>query len=36
VTLAALLAAHNRIHHFVSSVLSERELHDALLFLAAA
>lgn len=36
VTLAALLAARNRIHYFVSSVLSERELHDALLFLAAA
>jgi uncharacterized membrane protein (DUF4010 family) len=31
-----LLAARNRIHYFVSSVLSERELHDALLFLAAA
>lgn len=36
VALAALLAARNRIHYFVSSVLSERELHDALLFLAAA
>lgn len=36
VALAALLAARNRMHYFVSSVLSERELHDALLFLAAA
>lgn len=36
VALAALLAARNRIHYFVSSVQSERELHDALLFLAAA
>lgn len=34
--LAALLAARNRLHHFVRSVLTERELHDALLFFAAA
>ena len=34
--LAVLLAAKNRIHHFVSSVLTERELHDALLFITAA
>ncbi len=34
--LAGLLAAKNRLHHFVSSVLTERELHDALLFSAAA
>lgn len=34
--LAALLAAKTRLHHFVSRVLSERELHDALLFSAAA
>jgi uncharacterized membrane protein (DUF4010 family) len=35
-TLAGLLAARDRIHHFVRGVLSERELHDALLFAAAA
>ncbi|HYW56666.1 MAG TPA: DUF4010 domain-containing protein [Polaromonas sp.] len=34
--LAALLAARNHLHHFVRSVLTERELHDALLFSAAA
>lgn len=34
--LAALLAARNTIHHFVRGVLTERELHDALLFSAAA
>lgn len=34
--LAALLAAKTRLHHFVSRVLTERELHDALLFSAAA
>lgn len=34
--LAALLAARKRLHHFVRSVLTERELHDALLFAAAA
>lgn len=33
--LAALLAARDRIHHFVGKVLSERELHDAILFAAA-
>lgn len=36
VALAGLLAARDRIHHFVRGVLSERELHDALLFAAAA
>ena len=36
VALAGLLAARDRLHHFVSGVLSERELHDALLFCAAA
>jgi len=36
VALAGLLAARDRLHHFVSGVLSERELHDALLFAAAA
>ncbi len=34
--LAGLLAARDRIHRFVRGVLSERELHDALLFAAAA
>jgi uncharacterized membrane protein (DUF4010 family) len=34
--LAVLLAAKNRLHNFVSGVLTERELHDALLFLAAS
>ena len=34
--LAGLLAARDPIHHFVRGVLSERELHDALLFAAAA
>lgn len=34
--LATLLAAKTRLHHFVSRVLTERELHDALLFSAAA
>ena len=33
--LAGLLAARDRIHQFVRGVLSERELHDALLFAAA-
>ncbi len=36
VSLAGLLAARDRLHHFVRGVLSERELHDALLFAAAA
>ncbi|MCA3002195.1 MAG: MgtC/SapB family protein [Rhodocyclaceae bacterium] len=34
VALAGLLAARDRIHHFVRGVLSEHELHDALLFAA--
>lgn len=34
--LAVLLAAKNRMHYFVSHILTERELHDALLFAAAA
>jgi uncharacterized membrane protein (DUF4010 family) len=34
--LALLLAARNRIHYFVRGVLTERELHDAVLFAAAA
>ncbi len=34
--LALLLAARNRIHYFVRGVLTERELHDAALFAAAA
>jgi len=34
--LAGLLAARDRVHHFVDKVLSERELHDAILFAAAA
>ena len=34
--LALLLAARNRIHHFVRSVLSEQELHDIILFSATA
>ena len=34
--LAGLLAARDRLHHFVRGVLSERELHDALLFAGAA
>ena len=36
VAVAALLASRERIHHFVSSVLSEDELNDALVFLAVA
>jgi uncharacterized membrane protein (DUF4010 family) len=36
VVLAALLAARERLHRFVRRVLTERELHDAILFLAAA
>lgn len=35
-TLAVLLAAKNRLHHFVSGILTDRELHDALLFMASA
>lgn len=34
--LAVLLAARNHIHRFVRGVLTERELHDALLFCVAA
>lgn len=34
--LAGLLAARNRMHHFVRSVLTEHELHDIILFFAAA
>lgn len=34
--LALLLSARNRIHHFVRSVLTEQELHDIILFSAAA
>lgn len=34
--LASLLAARNRLHHFVRSVLTEQELHDIILFFAAA
>lgn len=33
--LAGLLAMRDRLHRFVRNVLSEREMHDALLFLAA-
>jgi uncharacterized membrane protein (DUF4010 family) len=36
VALALLLVARSRMHHFVSSVLTERELHDTLLFFAIA
>ena len=36
VALAALLAARDRMHRFVRRVLTERELHDAILFGAAA
>ena len=35
VVVAALLAARTRLHRFVQHVLTERELHDALLFAAA-
>jgi uncharacterized membrane protein (DUF4010 family) len=34
--LALLLAARNRMHHFVRSVLTEQELHDIILFSATA
>jgi uncharacterized membrane protein (DUF4010 family) len=34
--LALLLASRERIHHFIKGVMSERELDDALLFVAAA
>ena len=36
VAVAILLAARSRIHHFVRSVLTEAELHDALILAAAA
>lgn len=36
VALAVLLAGRDRIHYFVRGVLTEHELHDALLFSAAA
>jgi uncharacterized membrane protein (DUF4010 family) len=36
VALALLLVARSRMHHFVSSVLTEQELHDTLLFFAIA
>jgi uncharacterized membrane protein (DUF4010 family) len=36
VVLALLLAARQRMHHFVSNVVSEQELHDIILFSAAA
>jgi uncharacterized membrane protein (DUF4010 family) len=36
VALALLLVARSRMHHFVSSVLTEQDLHDALLFFAIA
>ena len=35
VVVVILLASRSRLHHFVRSVLSERELHDALIFAAA-
>lgn len=35
VTLAGLLAAKTRLHHFVRSVITERELHDGLILAAA-
>ena len=35
VALAVLLAARNRIHHFVRTVLTENELNDALVIAAA-
>ncbi len=36
VTVSILLATKDRIHHFVSTILSEAELEDALIFGAAA
>src|SRR5262249_10247727 len=35
VVVAILLAARTRMHHFVRSVLTERELNDTLIFAAA-
>jgi uncharacterized membrane protein (DUF4010 family) len=34
VALALILAARSRMHHFVSTVLTEQELHDVLMFAA--
>ncbi len=36
VALALILASRSRMHHFVSTVLTEQELHDTLLFFAVA
>ena len=36
VALALVLASRSRMHHFVSSVMTEQELHDTLLFFAVA
>lgn len=36
VAVALLLSAKSRVHHFVQRVLTEQELHDALLLAAAA
>ena len=36
VGVVALLASRSRLHHFVRRVLTEQELHDALLFAACA
>jgi uncharacterized membrane protein (DUF4010 family) len=36
VTVTILLASRERLHRFVRSVLTQQELHDALLFFAAA
>jgi uncharacterized membrane protein (DUF4010 family) len=36
VVVAVLLASRNRIHRFVKEILTEQELHDALMFAAAS
>jgi uncharacterized membrane protein (DUF4010 family) len=36
VALALLLVARSRMHHFVSAVLTEQDMHDSLLFFAIA
>ena len=36
VALALILASRSRMHHFVSTVMTEQELHDTLLFFAVA
>lgn len=36
VALALVLASRSRMHHFVSRVMTEQELHDTLLFFAVA